>query len=230
MKLLDETGTQTELIERSNARVQCSQVVCKTEGSAQTEPFLAVKPLKRNCESQTDTDSTMILETNKWVKPSASDEPQLSKQVIKLQEELKQRIQQSRDQEIAYGSQMAQLMELLKEERLEQARLRESLMDSIKDKKNLRQKLQDEYKKQFQDCTNCVSIKKKLKKSQEEADFNQELYFSQKTQYNEECHKYRVSLNEMRQENKKLKIENSDLQTEKRTIMRKLVQTMLKYE
>ena len=50
-------------------------------------------------------------------------------------------------------------MELLKEERLERARIRESLMDSIKDKKTLRQKLQDEYKKQFQDCSQCKALK-----------------------------------------------------------------------
>lgn len=37
-------------------------------------------------------------------------------------------------------------------------------------------------------------------------------------------------LNEMRQENQKLKIEVNEIEVEKRTVMRKLVQTMLKYE
>ena len=39
-----------------------------------------------------------------------------------------------------------------------------------------------------------------------------------------------MTLNEMRQENQKLQIDINEVQTEKRTIMRKLVQTMLKYE
>lgn len=89
-------------------------------------------------------------------------------------------------------------MDLLKEERLEQTRLRASIMDSIRENKSLRQKLQAEYKKKFQVCNSCMSLKQKLRKSIEEAELTQELYFSQKTLFNEESHKLRVKLNDMR--------------------------------
>ena len=103
-------------------------------------------------------------------------------------------------------------------------------MEAIKENKVTRQKLAVEYKKQTQPCGQCLSLRQKLRKSQDETEKNQELYFGQKTQFNEECHKYRVNLNEMRQENQKQKIEIREIEAEKRTIMRKLVQTMLKYE
>ena len=103
-------------------------------------------------------------------------------------------------------------------------------MEAIKENKQIRQKLAIEYKKQSQACSSCLKLRQRLRKSQEEVEFNQDLYFSQKTQFNEECHKFRVNLNEMRTENQKLKIEIRELDSEKRTIMRKLVQTMLKYE
>ena len=103
-------------------------------------------------------------------------------------------------------------------------------MEAIKENKQIRQKLAIEYKKQSQACSGCLKLRQRLRKSQEEVEFNQDLYFSQKTQFNEECHKFRVNLNEMRTENQKLKIEIRELDSEKRTIMRKLVQTMLKYE
>ena len=103
-------------------------------------------------------------------------------------------------------------------------------MDQIKENKVVREKLQAEVKKQFQACSQCMALKSKLRKCQDEAEFTQELYFGQKTQFNEECHNFRMTLNEMRQENQKLQIDINEVQTEKRTIMRKLVQTMLKYE
>ena len=68
-------------------------------------------------------------------------------------------------------------MDHLKEERNEQARLRTSLIDSIKENKGLRQKLQNEYKKQFDACSSCSSLKQKLRKCQDEAEYIQELYY-----------------------------------------------------
>ena len=74
-------------------------------------------------------------------------------------------------------------------------------MESIKENRLTRQKLATEYKKQSYACSSCLSLKQRLRKSQDEAEFHQELYFGQKTQFNEECHKFRVSINEMRTEN-----------------------------
>lgn len=50
---------------------------------------------------------------------------------------------------MAYQSQINQFMDLLKQERLEQTRLRASIMESIRENKVLRQKLQEEYKRKF---------------------------------------------------------------------------------
>ena len=103
-------------------------------------------------------------------------------------------------------------------------------MDAIKEKKDLRKKLQDSQKKQFQPCGDCNQLKQKLKACQDETEFTQEMYFSEKSQFNEEYNKSREQLHAMRKENQRLEIELKENQQEKSTIMRKLVSTLVKFE
>ena len=44
-------------------------------------------------------------------------------------------------------------------------------MEAIKENKVLRQQLQEEYKRHFQGCAQCVTLKQKLRKCQDEAEF-----------------------------------------------------------
>lgn len=76
-----------------------------------------------------------------------------------LRAQLYESIQKSQDSELAYQSQISQFMEHIREERNEQARLRTSLLDSITENKGLRAKLQSEYKKQFDACKSCITLR-----------------------------------------------------------------------
>lgn len=69
-----------------------------------------------------------------------------------------------------------------------------------------------------------------MRQCQDEADFTQELYLGQKQQFVELSHSFKEKVNSLANTNSKLKIEMEEIQQEKRTIMRKLVQTMLKYD
>ena len=85
--------------------------------------------------------------------------------------------------------------------------MRQSLLDSIEKNRELRQQVQTEIKKQHQACGSCTQLRQKLRRCQDEVEACQELYFDEKTRHNEECHKFRGKLNEMRQESQRLTIE-----------------------
>lgn len=79
-------------------------------------------------------------------------------------------------------------------------------------------------------CEECMSLKKKLRQCKDESDFTHELYLGQKQQFVELSHTFKEKVNSLQNTNSKLKIEMEEIQQEKRTIMRKLVHTMLKYD
>ena len=67
-------------------------------------------------------------------------------------------------------------------------------MEAINENKSLRLKIRAEQKKQQEPCKRCADLKQKLRKSQDEMEFAQEMYFGQKTQYNEETSDLRLKL------------------------------------
>ena len=73
-------------------------------------------------------------------------------------------------------------------------------------------------------------MRKNLRRCEDEIDNQKEINIDQKQQFLEDLQKQKEKVLAYKDQNAKLKIKVEEVQQEKSTIMRKLVQTMLKYE
>ena len=147
-----------------------------------------------NEKSETQFEASPLLETNNL----SSDRSQDQTEHQLMQAELEHLKQNNTMQEEMYASQLNQFMSHIKEERVEQGRLRSSLMDYIKENRVLRQLLQNARKKKYQTCNKCTILMDEVKKTQQESKFYQELYQGKKNQLETISHKFQTKLDRLK--------------------------------
>ena len=106
--------------------------------------------------------------------------------------------------------------------------MRAQVIDLMRINKKLKKQLKEEQKRpSASECPNCPLMQQNMARFEEETDRMQEMCLLQKQKAAEETNQLRMKVNTLQKQNLTYKVNLDQLQSEKLTIMKKLVHTMM---